>query len=192
MATADHIHPLHAALDGDRAAWEQIVSEYNRLLWWIARSHRLDQAAAADVVQTTWLALIRFGKDIQDPSRLGAWLATTARRSALQQTSRTATQRSRQSTPLGDLDDMSDLFAPAVDERLLDEERLGAVLAAFRRLSVEEQTLLKLCCAVPKLSYAEIGDRLGKDHGWIGPTRQRALKKLRGFLDEMGMACHDE
>ena len=74
---------LRAALDGDRGAWAEIVDEYTNLLWWIARSYRLDEATSADVVQTVWLQLVQHGRSIADPEKLAGWLSTTARREAL-------------------------------------------------------------------------------------------------------------
>lgn len=174
-------HVLHVALAGDSKAWEEIVEQYTNLLWWVARSHRLDEATSADVVQTVWLQLLRFGDRIRDPERLGAWLATTARREALRRTK-------PGNISLDDVRDDADRHAPEVDEQLLDDETIGIVLAAFRLLSAEDQQLLKLVCDVPPRSYAEIADLLGKSHGHIGPTRQRALNRLRAHLTQMGLS----
>jgi DNA-directed RNA polymerase specialized sigma24 family protein len=49
---------LSAAAGGDEAAWQAIVRRYESLLWSVARSFRLDDADASDVVQTTWLKLV--------------------------------------------------------------------------------------------------------------------------------------
>ena len=65
---------------GDEAAWAAIVDRFSGLVWSTARSHRLSNADAADVVQLTWLRLVEHLDRINDPERLGAWLATTARR----------------------------------------------------------------------------------------------------------------
>ncbi|HEX2130489.1 MAG TPA: sigma-70 family RNA polymerase sigma factor, partial [Actinophytocola sp.] len=45
----------------------------------VARSHRLDHAAAADAVQNTWTALAEHLPRIDCPDRLRSWLVTTAR-----------------------------------------------------------------------------------------------------------------
>lgn len=171
---------LRGALAGDRAAWARIVEDHTRLLWWVARSHRLDDATAADVVQTVWLQLIRFGDRIADPDRLGAWLATTARRESMRRVSSTE-------VPGGVLDDTIDAFDAPPDERLLDEETVGVVLAAFDRLSTDDQRLLRLVCDVPPRSYEEIAALLGRPPGSIGPTRQRAITRLRALLHETGL-----
>ena len=172
---------LASALAGDHDAWNRIVEDYTRLLWWIARSHRLDDATSADVVQTVWLQLIRFGDRIQDPSRLKAWLATTARREALRRVSPAEIPADL----IGEQPDSND--APP-DEGLLAEETLGIVLAAFDQLSADDQRLLRLVCDVPPKSYQEIAALLGRSVGYIGPSRRRALDRLRALLKEMGLS----
>lgn len=170
---------LPAALAGDRAAWDQIVREHTKLLWWIARSHRLDDATAADVVQTVWLQLVRFGDRISDPSRLRGWLATTARRESLRRTG-------GREVPVERLRDHADRLAAEPEEQALDEELLGAVLAAFEALPEKDQRLLRLMCDVPPKTYEEIAAILGRSAGHLGPTRQRALARLRALLSEQG------
>ncbi len=174
-------HALEAALAGDRDAWAQIVEEYSRLLWWVARSHRLDDATAADVVQTVWLQLIRFGHRIEQPERLPSWLATVARREALRRTGSAE-------IPSTEFEDRSDAGAASTEDRVVDDDTLGIVLAAFDRLSEDDQRLLRLVCDVPPKSYEEIATLLGRNVGYIGPTRQRALNRLRALLTEMGLS----
>jgi RNA polymerase sigma factor (sigma-70 family) len=172
---------LAAALAGDRDAWERIVEDYSRLLWWVARGHRLDDATAADVVQTVWLQLLRFGHRIDDPERLPAWLATVARREALRRVS-------GHEIPDAELADRSDQTTPSPEERIVDEETIGVVMAAFARLSPDDQRLLRLLCDVPPRSYDEIAALLGRTTGYVGPTRRRALDRLRALIREMGMS----
>lgn len=170
---------LPAALAGDRAAWDRIVRDHTKLLWWIARSHRLDDATAADVVQTVWLQLIRFGDRITDPSRLRGWLATTARRESLRRTG-------AREVPVERMHDDEDRLADDIDETVIDDELLGAVLAAFEALPAKDQRLLRLMCDVPPKTYEEIAAILGRSAGHLGPTRQRALARLRALLIEQG------
>ncbi len=172
---------LEAALAGDSDAWARIVDDYSRLLWWVARRHRLDDATAADVVQTVWLQLIRFGHRIQNPDRLPSWLATVARREALRRTG-------GMELPSLEIEDRSDLGEQSTEDRVIDEETLGIVLAAFEQLSDDDQRLLRLVCDVPPKSYEEVATLLGRSVGYVGPTRQRALNRLRTILTEMGLS----
>ena len=58
---------VRAATDGDREAWNAIVERYSGLIWGVARAHRLGDADAADVFQTTWLRLVEHLGEIREP-----------------------------------------------------------------------------------------------------------------------------
>ncbi|MGH3859500.1 RNA polymerase sigma factor, partial [Actinokineospora sp.] len=68
---------------GDQAAWRDLVDRHAGLVWRVARAHKLDDADAADVSQSTWIALAENLPTLRSPERLSAWLATTARRECL-------------------------------------------------------------------------------------------------------------
>jgi DNA-directed RNA polymerase specialized sigma24 family protein len=73
---------VRAAASGDAAACHGLFRRYGGLLWSICRDPRLGAADAADVFPLTRLRLLeRLG--LQDPDRVGAWLATTCRRECL-------------------------------------------------------------------------------------------------------------
>lgn len=168
---------LEAALNGDSDAWTSIVERFSDQLWWITRGYRLDEHTAADVVQTVWIQLIRFGHQIQDPERLGAWLATCTRRECLRRVS-------PREVPSTSLEERPDMNQELPEEAMLDEEAIGAMLIGFAQLSEPDQRLLKLLCDVPPRSYQEIAALLGRPVGAIGPSRQRALDRLRAILKE--------
>ena len=169
-----------AAVRGDQAAWDRIVDRYASLVWAIARSHRLSPGDAADVVQATWLRLVEHLADIRNADGIGAWLATTARREAL-----LTIRRAARCEPSDDVDVMCD--TPGLDAGLLRQERLRAVAAALHRLPPRDQALLRLLALDPAPSYEEIGAALAMPIGSIGPTRGRALERLRRELDRAGV-----
>ena len=74
---------------GTGAAWEILIRRFGGLVAAIARRCRLNDADVAEVCQTTWLRLVENLDRIEQPERLGAWLATTSRRESL----RIATRR---------------------------------------------------------------------------------------------------
>lgn len=168
---------LAGAADGDQSAWNALVEKYNRLVWYVVRGFRLDDAAAADVTQTVWLKLVEHCGRIRDPERLAGWLAVTARNEAL----RVLKQQGKQ-TPSNFEFDIGDPTAVDLDERLVDDEIERAALRAFSRLSEDDQRLLRLLCVDPPLDYSTISQMIGRPIGSIGPTRQRALERLRKFM----------
>src|SRR5690242_5380626 len=74
---------VEAAARGETGAWDALVDRFSPLVWSVARAHRLGEADAADVYQTTWLRLLEHLRDLREPERLGSWLGTTARRESL-------------------------------------------------------------------------------------------------------------
>jgi DNA-directed RNA polymerase specialized sigma24 family protein len=79
-----------------------------------------------------------------------------------------------------------DAFAAAdadeVDLALLTAERDAALWRAFKRLPARDQALLRLLTTDPAPTYEETGAALGMPIGSIGPTRARALERLRREL----------
>lgn len=196
MASVDHqptatVTDLLARADaGDQAAWNSIVDRYTNLLWSVGRAHRLDAADAGDVVQTTWLRLVENLGRIQDPERLPGWLVTTARRECL----RVLRRSGREVVSAGDdaALDIVDELAPALDARLLTEERDATLWRCFERLTERCQRLLRVLMAAEPPAYADVAEALGVPIGSIGPTRMRCIERLRQLAKEAGLAFDDD
>ncbi|MFN2494392.1 MAG: RNA polymerase sigma factor [Pseudonocardiaceae bacterium] len=175
---------------GDQAAWNALVDRYTKLLWSVARAHRLGDADAADVVQTTWLRLVEHFGRISDPERLAGWLATTARRECLHMLRRAGREVVAPSEDA--LLDVVDERSAPVDARLLAEERDVALWSCFERLSVRCQVLLRILMATPPADYVTVAATLGMPVGSIGPTRGRCLDQLRKLAAGAGLVLANE
>lgn len=177
---ADVVDLVSRAGAGDSAAWEALVNRYVGLIWAITRSFRLGHDDASDVAQTTWLRLVENLSRLNEPARVGAWLATTARRECIR-----VLARGKRDVLVADDGclDLIDLNQPPVDHRLVSEENVAEVQRAFAKLPVRSQELLSLLMLDPPLSYAEISAALGVPIGSIGPTRGRSLGKLRTLIE---------
>ncbi len=149
-------------------------------MWAVTRAHRLGDADGADVAQTTWLRLVEHLDRLEEPARVGAWLATTARRECLR-----VRRCSTRLVPRGDeLPEPAD-DGPANDAALLAQERDTTLWTAFARLSERDRDLLRMLTADPAPSYEEIGAMLEMPIGSIGPTRARALERLRRAVERL-------
>jgi RNA polymerase sigma factor (sigma-70 family) len=177
LAGNDVARLVARAASGDAGAWDRLVEEFGGIIWAAARAHRLSDADAADVFQTTWLRLVENLESVKDPTCLGAWLATTSRRECL-----SVIRRGARLVLSGD--DLPDLpnDAPHASERLIGEHDAAAVRAAFERLAPRDRALLRMLAAEPAPTYEEIGAALGLAVGSIGPKRARALARLREVL----------
>jgi len=170
---------VRRAAEGDRWAWERLVDQYARLIWSITRDFKLVESDAADVFQATWLRLLEHIDRLEQPARVGSWLAATARNECL----RSMAARKRIMLVHDDATLKDDVTGePEVDERLLAEERAQAVRDALSCLPWRWRRLVELLMADPPASYAEISDQLGLPVGSIGPTRGRCLERLRVLL----------
>ena len=182
----DAVGPLLAAARrGDAASWDELVTRFSGLLWATARAHRLTTTDAADVVQTTWLRLLDHLDRIDDPQRLGSWLATTARHESLH------TLRRSSREPVVDVVQIMDPLPdprPPVDHEILRQERDTALWELFERLSDGCRRLLRIMVATPPPSYADIAAALDMPVGSIGPTRARCLAALRTLAVEADIA----
>jgi RNA polymerase sigma factor (sigma-70 family) len=169
---------VRLAQAGDREAWAELVRRFDGMLRAVVRGHRLSSADGADVIQTTWLRLTENLDRLQDPSRVGAWLATTARRECM----RTLRKLARE-LPDEQLPEPSDRDVVAIDRRLLLADRDTELWSAFARLPTPHRKLLRMLLAEPQPSYEQIAAALTMPIGSIGPTRGRALARLRRELE---------
>lgn len=169
---------LVRARNGETAALSEIVKELNPLLWHVARSEGLGAEESADVVQTSWLELVRRLHEIRSPQALTSWLVTTTRREAWR-----VREISRRKVPEGEarLDSVPDP-GPGPGERLLADERAQMLWNHVQRLPERCRKLLRIVAHVARPDYAAVAEALGMPVGSIGPTRGRCLAKLREML----------
>jgi RNA polymerase sigma factor (sigma-70 family) len=119
---------------------------------------------------------------LHNPARVGCWLATTARHECLR-----ILNANKREVPIGDDVGEQESLAPQPGESLLQTERDEAIRGVFSLLSAKDQALLRLLTAEPSLRYSEIAAALGIPIGSVGPTRQRALDRLRRLLESRGV-----
>jgi RNA polymerase sigma factor (sigma-70 family) len=175
---------VRAAASGDHRAWDALVDEFSGLVWAVARAHRLCDADAADVAGATWLRLVEHLGQLREADRVGAWLATTARRECLR-----VLRNAQRQTPAGDAIDAEPADASDIAAELMTAERDVALWRAFGRLPERDQALLRLLVADPAPSYEEISAALEMPIGSIGPTRARSLERLRRELARDGVVA---
>lgn len=175
--------------EGRADGWSRLVRRYQRLVYTVPRRAGLDDATAADVFQACFERLLQHLHRIDDPSRVRAWLVTTARRETLrclelQQRTQSADE------PDGDEGGLLERLPSAdpLPEALLSELQQHDLLRqAVDRLDPRTRQFIELAFLQDEpLPYTELAARLGIPVGSIGPTRARALAKLRAQLAEVG------
>lgn len=158
---------------GDAEAWEQLLDDYERLVYSIPLRYGLSRDEAADVTQHVFTVLLQGLDSVRDEDKLGSWLATVARRESWRVMDRNRREATVAELPEPPSDDPTDAWV-----RL--EWLHGALLALDGPC---RELLVALYLSGEPTSYAEVSQRLRKPIGSIGPTRARCLKKLRELLE---------
>lgn len=165
---------------GDEATIDELVTLVSPVLWHVARAQRLDHEAAEDVVQNTWLALVRSAAGISDPQAVLQWLIVSTRREAWRVVKRTDRVESRDF-------EADDVVAPdreLPEEQVLRSDSDGRLWRHIAALPPRCQALLRVIAFADRPDYAAVAQAMGMPIGSIGPTRGRCLAKLRQRLDQ--------
>jgi RNA polymerase sigma factor (sigma-70 family) len=160
--------------------WDEILRRYGKLVSTTVRSFRLQDADTLDAVQRTWLRLAENIHQVRHPERLGGWLATTARRECL--------RILREAKPAPDLtcvmpETVADPSA-GPEQRVTDVDTAQTLWKLVDALPLRRRILLRALFADNPLPYAEVARLTGISPGAIGPTRARALRQLRGMIEQ--------
>lgn len=164
---------------GDAVALDELVRLMTPVLWHVARAYRLPSEVAEDVVQNTWLALVRAGSSIQEPAAVGGWLTTTTRREAWKVAKATG-----RGIPVED-DELARRLPDegSAESEVVRRDTEGRLWDAVENLSERCQALLRIVAFEHRPDYREIAADLGMPVGSIGPTRGRCLQKLRALIE---------
>jgi RNA polymerase sigma factor (sigma-70 family) len=165
---------------GDARAWRRLLDKYERLVFSIPLKHGLSRDDAADVTQLTFSILVQSLDTLAEDSRLGAWLATVARRHTWRLLARNRRESAEESL---EPTEGAALFGGS-DAETVESWELTQWLDYGLSLVGERcrELLLALYFQPEGLSYSEVAARLGVPVGSIGPTRARCLKRLKQVL----------
>jgi RNA polymerase sigma factor (sigma-70 family) len=164
---------------GDEAKMGELVALVTPILWHTVRAQRVDAQTAEDVVQTTWLSLVRNRESILDPRAVLQWLLVSARREAW----RVVKGLDRVEPREFEADDVVTTADQLPEEQVLRGEGDSRLWLHIAELTDRCRELLRVIAFADRPDYAAVADALGMPVGSIGPTRGRCLAKLRQLLD---------
>jgi RNA polymerase sigma factor (sigma-70 family) len=173
---------LRIAEGGDPTAWEQIVRRYEPAVAAMITTYRLQEADARDATQRTWLRLLECHQQIREPEALGGWLKTTARRECLR-----ILAEQRRADPLPEVAEYADT-AVDVERSVVEVDQARQLRGLLSTLPTRSFALLSSLFQDDPPGYAQLAAATGIPVGSIGPTRARALRKLRRMVEE-GSGC---
>jgi len=164
--------------EGDESAWAALVGRYERLVYTVALRNGLSSEDAADVCQSTFVALLEAIDTVRDEHRLASWLMTVARRHAWRTYNRSG--REFLVADPADLPRTGTEGSAGWDDLLAVHDALSQIGQPCRDL------LVALYFEPSAPSYADIARRFGRSIGGIGPMRGRCLERMRTLMDDGG------
>ena len=167
---------VERARAGDSAAVAAMVERCGPMVRAVARRY-VNGAEVDDVTQEVWLAFVEHVDQIQVPAATRGWLVRVTARAAWR-----ARRKQDRAVPLVETDDL--MAAPDdTEERGIRRAGLGSVAphleAALMGLRPEDRRLVLLLSEEDRPDYRTVSRMVDRPIGSIGPTRQRALERLR-------------
>jgi RNA polymerase sigma-70 factor (ECF subfamily) len=165
---------------GEQDAVRAVYREYGGLVYAVALRTLGSRDLAEEATQQTFVKAWRAAASFDPTRELGPWLATIARRTAIDLHRHESRRRAQ---PLDDVpaSDPALVTLPAGVDRDYD---VWAVREAIDGLPAEEQEVVRLQ-HVEELSHAEIAERLGVPVGTVKSRSFRAHRRLAGRLGHL-------
>jgi RNA polymerase sigma factor (sigma-70 family) len=181
----DEAELTRRALNGERTAWNALISRYHRrvVVSLLARGIRVDRAH--EIAQETWARLIQQQQKGMLPElRLPNLALTQAAFLAADEARRT--RRESLAGPVEELPEAHHPVDPSVsaERRLLSEEQLERAQATLRECSTSAQRVFQLACDGQELPHAEVAARVGLSVQRVRQILCEVRKKLRSALEE--------
>lgn len=164
-------------LDGDADAFDGLVEAFQGSLLRFAAGLLHDRDAAQDVVQETFVRLLRSAASVRDEGKLAAWLYRTCRNLVVDHV------RKEQSVERLEQEAGADAHGtvPSVDGTAEHSEMLGLVRDRMKKLTPKESTCIVLKLVEGK-SYREIAEITGLSTSNVGFQIHNGLKRLAAFV----------
>jgi RNA polymerase sigma-70 factor (ECF subfamily) len=159
--------------EGGREAFDLLIRRWQRRLWRYARRLTGSDAAAWDVTQETWMAILRRIRGLSDPAWFAAWAYRIVRNKCADHYRRASRQRR-----------LAGILAErqTANDNLRREGPGDAVAEALRRLPADRQELLALKYGAD-LNIFEIAVVLGVPTGTVKSRLYHAREELRRILE---------
>lgn len=177
------IRLVEACLDGDQAAWSELVEIVSPVILATCSRMRLSQEESLDVFGQVCYLLLQNLDRVRSPERLLGYVATMTRREVL------AMNRQRGHYVRLEKEDLEtrSIEDPDIEQQLELEDDKAILASAMLKLPEREYRLVRALFLDPEEpSYEEISRKLGIPVASIGPTRARVLAKLQRWLKQGG------
>jgi RNA polymerase sigma factor (sigma-70 family) len=167
---------LLRARAGDQAAIGEIIERCTPMLRALARRYVANPAEVDDVLQDVWLTFVQNLDRIHEPAATRGWLVRV-----LTHTAWRAQRRAGRAVPTADVGERAAVHdtEDAALRRVWCDELRDRLTPALRALRPADRRLVVLLASDRQPDYRTVSRLVRRPVGSIGPTRQRALERLR-------------
>ena len=167
---------LLRARAGDQAAIGEIIERCTPMLRALARRYVANPAEVDDVLQDVWLTFVQNLDRIHEPAATRGWLVRV-----LTHTAWRAQRRAGRAVPTADVGERAAVHdtEDAALRGVWRDELRDRLTPALRALRPADRRLVVLLASDRQPDYRTVSRLVRRPVGSIGPTRQRALERLR-------------
>lgn len=168
---------IERCLNGDQAAWEEIVRRYRRKVFNIAYKFVGRHDLAEDLTQDIFLKLYKSLDTFDRRANFQTWLISVARNLCIDHYRSARKEREAINREIDPADLTPISTDAAVDSRLEQRDRVRLLRQALDRLPPTLRTAVMLR-DIQELSYQEIADRLRLPEGTVKSRINRGRTEL--------------
>ncbi|MFZ4750753.1 MAG: RNA polymerase sigma factor [Phycisphaerales bacterium] len=180
---------LRRAAGGDSAAWRAIVGEFAPRVYGLLRAQCGDSELSEEIAQSTFCTLAAKIGEYVESGRFESWvfrIAMNRLRDEMRRRKRHA--RPMDDAPLREVAGRGSSGVKASDAAAAEvRERLAR---AMGRLPEADREIIDLR-HTGGMSFKALSDFYGEPVGTLLARHHRALRKLRGMLEDMGVTADD-
>ncbi|MEY3026738.1 MAG: polymerase sigma factor SigW [Planctomycetota bacterium] len=177
---------LRRAARGDSDAWRGVVALFAPRVFGLLRAQCRDPELAEEIAQSTFCTLAAKIGVYVESGRFESWvfrIATNRLRDEMR-------RRARHAKPM-DSEPMAALPSRGSRPEGLEEGEVRDLLSrAMARLGESDREIVELR-HTGGMSFKALSDFYGEPIGTLLARHHRALRKLRGFLEELGVRADD-
>jgi RNA polymerase sigma-70 factor, ECF subfamily len=176
---------------GDVAAFAELVARHEKPLWHFLRRIVRDPDSAEDLLQETFLRVVRGASAWQADAKFSSWLYTIARNLCIDHA---RSSQHRRALSLDGHTSADDEAVPRLHEQLAGPDRGAERSALNRELATQLERAIAALPApqrevflmreVLQLPFAAIAQTVGASEATVKSRMRYALERLRGELDE--------
>ena len=195
MSVSSYFEPTDEELmlryaDGHAAAFETLLNRYEKRIFWFILRYLNDEAAAADLLQETFMSVIKSAGTYRPTAKFSTWVLRIARNKCIDYTRKKRADAPNRKSAQSDRDDfISSIPSPdtTAEDKVFAQEINTAVNKALDRLP-DNQREVFILRQVLELSFREISETIMVSENTVKSRLRYALQSLRYELERLNLS----